>query len=102
MINSMKIIFFIVNDFVNGILVRKLTANVFAACFGRIETAVCRNGINKDNCLLDFCKAKIIVPAKRPLLQMLILLPAFLVGAVIGFRAHTVYTLLACLPNKAQ
>jgi hypothetical protein len=36
-----------------------MTANVLELCFGRFETAVCRNITDKDKCLMDFCKEKI-------------------------------------------
>jgi hypothetical protein len=38
-----------------------MTPNVFALSNGLILNTDCRNAINKDNCLLDFCKAKINV-----------------------------------------
>ena len=51
--------------------VRKLTASVLELCLVRFETFSYRNITDKDTMFVAICKAKIIVPAKRPLLQML-------------------------------
>ncbi len=38
-----------------------MTANVLEFPIVLFETVVCRNATNKDKCLMDFCKAKIII-----------------------------------------
>jgi hypothetical protein len=48
-----------------------VTANVLELCLVRFETISYRNITDKDIMFVAICKAKIIVPAKRPLLQML-------------------------------
>ena len=48
----------------------------------RFETFSYRNITDKDTMFVAICKAKIIVPAKRPLLQMLCCPPALGKGAV--------------------
>jgi hypothetical protein len=48
-----------------------ITANVLELCLVRFETFSYRNIADKDTMFVAICKAKIIVPAKRPLLQML-------------------------------
>ena len=56
----------------------------------RFETFSYRNITDKDTMFVAICKAKIIVPAKRPLLQMLCCPPALGKGAVIGCSGHIV------------
>jgi hypothetical protein len=62
--------------------VKRLAYNVLELCLVRFETFSYRNITDKDTMFVAICKAKIIVPAKRPLLQMLILPPALGKGAV--------------------
>ena len=59
-----------------------LTYNVLELCLVRFETFSYRNITDKDTMFVAICKAKIIVPAKRPLLQMLCCPPALGKGAV--------------------
>ena len=61
-----------------------MTANVLELCLVRFETFSYRNITDKDTMFVAICKAKIIVPAKRPLLQMLCCPPALGKGAVSG------------------
>ena len=72
-----------------------INSNVLELPVVRFETVVYRNATNKDTMFMDFCKAKIIVPAKRPLLQKLCCLTALLVGAVTRckgtFSLHLAY-----------
>lgn len=56
--------------------------NVLELCLVRFETFSYRNITDKDTMFVAICKAKIIVPAKRPLLQMLCCPPALGKGAV--------------------
>ena len=60
----------------------RLTYNGLELCLVRFETFSYRNITNKDTMFVAICKAKIIVPAKRPLLQMLWCPPALGKGAV--------------------
>jgi hypothetical protein len=62
-----------------------ITTNVLELCLVRFETFSYRNITDKDTMFVAICKAKIIVPAKRPLLQMLVLPPALGKGAVSGW-----------------
>ena len=62
---------------------QSMTANVLELCLVRFETFSYRNITDKDTMFVAICKAKIIVPAKRPLLQMLCCPPALGKGAVI-------------------
>lgn len=68
----------------------RVTANVLELCLVRFETFSYRNITDKDTMFVAICKAKIIVPAKRPLLQMLCCPPALGKGAVIGCSGHIV------------
>jgi len=63
-----------------------MTANVLELCLVRFETFSYRNITDKDTMFVAICKAKIIVPAKRPLLQMLCCPPALGKGAVSSRR----------------
>lgn len=65
---------------VSGVV--KMAYNVLELCLVRFETFSYRNITDKDTMFVAICKAKIIVPAKRPLLQMLCCLPALGKGAV--------------------
>jgi len=49
----------------------KLSHNVLELCLVRFETFSYRNITDKDTMFVAICKAKIIVPAQRLLLQML-------------------------------
>ena len=60
----------------------KVAYNVLELCLVRFETFSYRNITNKDTMFVAICKAKIIVPAKRPLLQMLCCPPELGKGAV--------------------
>jgi len=62
-----------------------MPANVLELCLVRFETFSYRNITDKDTMFVAICKAKIIVPAKRPLLQMLCCPPALGKGAVMGW-----------------
>ena len=62
----------------------QLPLNVLELCLVRFETFSYRNITDKDTMFVAICKAKIIVPAKRPLLQMLCCPPALGKGAVSG------------------
>ena len=63
---------------------RLVAGNVLELCLVRFETFSYRNITDKDTMFVAICKAKIIVPAKRPLLQMLCCPPALGKGAVSG------------------
>ena len=66
-----------------------LAPNVLELCLVRFETFSYRNITAKDTMFVAICKAKIIVPAKRPLLQMLCYPPALGKGAVSGWAFRT-------------
>ena len=66
----------------------RLACNVLELCLVRFETFSYRNITDKDTMFVAICKAKIIVPAKRPLLQMLCCPPALGKGAVTCRRPH--------------
>jgi hypothetical protein len=70
--------------------------NVLELCLVRFETFSYRNITDKDTMFVAICKAKIIVAAKRPLLQMLCCPPALGKGAVIHSAIST-----HCLINGA-
>ena len=65
-----------------GIVTGRIEHNVLELCLVRFETFSYRNITDKDTMFVAICKAKIIVPAKRPLLQMLCCPPALGKGAV--------------------
>jgi hypothetical protein len=69
------------------------TPNVLELCLVRFETFSYRNITDKDTMFVAICKAKIIVPAKRPLLQMLCCPPALGKGAVNYYMKSNVFAL---------
>jgi hypothetical protein len=71
---------------------RPIAYNVLELCLVRFETFSYRNITDKDTMFVAICKAKIIVPAKRPLLQMLCCPPALGKGAVMFSAPYLVYT----------
>ena len=80
----------------------QLPSNVLELCLVRFETFSYRNITDKDTMFVAICKAKIIVPAKRPLLQMLCCPPALGKGAVMRsfFSLTTQYSHLGLLTNQ--
>jgi hypothetical protein len=74
---------FSVIEYIEGVPLSKFSDNnVLELCLVRFETFSYRNITDKDTMFVAICKAKIIVPAKRPLLQMLCCPPALGKGAV--------------------
>ena len=68
-----------------------MTHNVLELCLVRFETFSYRNITDKDTMFVAICKAKIIVTAKRLLLQMLCCLPVLGKGAVMGWLIYFRY-----------